>query len=290
MINAVLVFNNNGQPRLTKFYSQLDTATQQSLLSQIFALVSARPASACNFLPLPPLLAPSSNSASPDAPTQITYRHYATLYFILISTSTESPLALLDFIQVFVEALDRLFENVCELDLIFGFETLHAVLRLAKGQKEREKRLIPANPLPLVEALVLLVLVGLLAQGAAGDDEEATQFGQRRLRFISTVSSTSRALMKTTPSSILSDGWRKRATGSFTLLRPPTMPVILTLNITEDSDQSKSAYQATKEELREKQLLGESEKWASNFYAVRQPFAACAQSTANLLFLDCTTT
>ncbi|EXJ61177.1 uncharacterized protein A1O5_11969 [Cladophialophora psammophila CBS 110553] len=130
MINAVLVFNNNGQPRLTKFYSQLDTATQQSLLSQIFNLVSARPASACNFLPLPPLLAPTGTgtNTSPDAPTQITYRHYATLYFILISTSTESPLALLDFIQVFVEALDRLFENVCELDLIFGFETLHAVL------------------------------------------------------------------------------------------------------------------------------------------------------------------
>lgn len=105
-----------------------DTTTQQSLLNQIFSLVSARPASACNFLPLPPLLAPNGSSTSPDAPTQITYRHYATLYFILISTSTESPLALLDFIQVFVEALDRLFENVCELDLIFGFETLHSVL------------------------------------------------------------------------------------------------------------------------------------------------------------------
>lgn len=110
-----------------------DTVTQQSLLSQIFHLVSTRPSSACNFLPLPPLLAPSATasadpSAHSDAPTQITYRHYATLYFILISTSTESPLALLDFIQVFVEALDRLFENVCELDLIFGFETLHAVL------------------------------------------------------------------------------------------------------------------------------------------------------------------
>lgn len=46
----------------------------------------------------------------------------------MISTSTESPLGLLDLIQVFVEALDRLFENVCELDLIFNFETLHAVL------------------------------------------------------------------------------------------------------------------------------------------------------------------
>ncbi|KAA6415040.1 MAG: AP-3 complex subunit sigma [Lasallia pustulata] len=133
MINAVLVFNNSGQPRLTKFYTQLDTSVQQRLISEIFTLVSHRPNSACNFLPLPPLLASSSKSPTPsqphnDTPSLITYRHYATLYFILISTSTESPLALLDLIQVFVEALDRLFENVCELDLIFNFETLHAVL------------------------------------------------------------------------------------------------------------------------------------------------------------------
>ncbi|KAJ9649431.1 Sigma-adaptin 3A [Coniosporium tulheliwenetii] len=89
MINAVLVFNNNGQPRLTKFYTQLDTSVQQRLISEIFTLVANRPNSSCNFLP---------------------------------------PLALLDLIQVFVEALDRLFENVCELDLIFNFETLHATL------------------------------------------------------------------------------------------------------------------------------------------------------------------
>ncbi|PGG99061.1 hypothetical protein AJ79_08695 [Helicocarpus griseus UAMH5409] len=134
MINAVLVFNNSGQPRLTKFYTQLDTQTQQSLIAQIYNLVSQRPSSACNFLPLPPLLAQGASSTSSssasfsDAPSQITYRTYATLSFILISTSTESPLALIDLIQVFVEALDRLFENVCELDLIFGFETMHAVL------------------------------------------------------------------------------------------------------------------------------------------------------------------
>lgn len=40
----------------------------------------------------------------------------------------ESPLALIDLIQVYVESLDKLFENVCELDLIFNFETLHAAL------------------------------------------------------------------------------------------------------------------------------------------------------------------
>ncbi|CAD0084281.1 unnamed protein product, partial [Aureobasidium vineae] len=128
MINAVLVFNNNGQPRLTKFYTQL-----QRLISEIFTLVSARPSSSCNFLPLPPLLAPAQSAGAVsdshnDVPSLVTYRHYATLYFIVISTSTESPLALLDLIQVFVESLDRLFENVCELDLIFNFETLHAVL------------------------------------------------------------------------------------------------------------------------------------------------------------------
>lgn len=81
---------------------------------------------------LPPLLAKASKQSSKeaynDSPSLVTYRHYATLYFIIISTATESPLALLDLIQVFVESLDRLFENVCELDLIFNFETLHATL------------------------------------------------------------------------------------------------------------------------------------------------------------------
>ncbi|KAF2668856.1 Adaptor protein complex sigma subunit [Microthyrium microscopicum] len=132
MINAVLVFNNAGQLRLTKFYTQLDTSVQQRLISEIFTLVSNRPRSACNFLPLPPILAPSSTSNSNathnDTPSLVTYRHYATLYFIVISTSTESPLALLDLIQVFVEALDRMFADVCEFDLIFNFETLHATL------------------------------------------------------------------------------------------------------------------------------------------------------------------
>jgi AP-3 complex subunit sigma len=157
MINAVLVFNNAGQPRLTKFYTQLvssllrplslsrtvlltvssqETSVQQRLISEIFHLVSTRAPGSCNFLPLPPLLRSQSTSTTPqssstphnDVPSLITYRHYATLYFIIISTSTESPLALIDLIQVYVEALDRLFENVCELDLIFNFETLHAAL------------------------------------------------------------------------------------------------------------------------------------------------------------------
>lgn len=111
-----------------------DTSIQQRLISEIFSLVASRTAGSCNFLPLPPLLASSGSSSSSDTsdtsdrPSLVTYRHYATLYFIVISTATESPLALIDLIQVYVESLDRLFENVCELDLIFNFESMHATL------------------------------------------------------------------------------------------------------------------------------------------------------------------
>ena len=48
------------------------------------------------------------------------YRGFATLYFIAICDAAESELGLLDLIQVFVETLDKVFENVCELDIIFN--------------------------------------------------------------------------------------------------------------------------------------------------------------------------
>jgi len=56
------------------------------------------------------------------------YRHYATLYFVFAVDSQESDLGILDLIQVFVEALDKCFENVCELDLIFHSDRVHYVL------------------------------------------------------------------------------------------------------------------------------------------------------------------
>jgi AP-3 complex subunit sigma len=40
----------------------------------------------------------------------------------------ESDLGILDLIQVFVEGLDRCFENVCELDLIFHSDRINYIL------------------------------------------------------------------------------------------------------------------------------------------------------------------
>ncbi|CAD6985402.1 unnamed protein product [Tilletia controversa] len=59
---------------------------------------------------------------------RVIYRHYATLYFVFVVDASESELGILDLIQVFVESLDQMFENVCELDLIFHFDEVHALL------------------------------------------------------------------------------------------------------------------------------------------------------------------
>ncbi|CAG8537793.1 7886_t:CDS:2 [Paraglomus occultum] len=120
MIKSVLIFNNHGRPRLIKFYQQIDVPTQQNLVQEIFQLVSKRPDTVCNFLEGSQMLGGSD--------TRVIYRHYATLYFVFVVDESESELGILDLIQVFVEGLDRCFENVCELDLIFHFEEVHHIL------------------------------------------------------------------------------------------------------------------------------------------------------------------
>ena len=59
---------------------------------------------------------------------KLVYRHYATLFFVFVVTPSESELAILDLIQVLVEVLDRVFENVCELDLIFHMDKVQLIL------------------------------------------------------------------------------------------------------------------------------------------------------------------
>ena len=53
---------------------------------------------------------------------------FVCLYFVFAVDTQESDLGILDLIQVFVEALDKCFENVCELDLIFHSDKVMYVL------------------------------------------------------------------------------------------------------------------------------------------------------------------
>lgn len=56
--------------------------------------------------------------------------------------SSESELGVLDLIHVFVEALDKAFEQVCELDLIFNPDRTYFILdELIQGGMVLETRL-----------------------------------------------------------------------------------------------------------------------------------------------------
>ena len=121
MIKGVIIVNNQGKPRLVKFYqSVISEEKQQQVIRRIFQQVSQRPDSFCNYL----------EGSIPEwgDSTKLIYRHYATLYFVFAVDRQESDLGILDLIQVFVEALDKCFENVCELDLIFHSDRVHYTL------------------------------------------------------------------------------------------------------------------------------------------------------------------
>jgi len=57
MILSVIIFNTAGAARLSKFYTAHPPAGQRALISQIYALVSARPSQGqvCSFLDAPEL-------------------------------------------------------------------------------------------------------------------------------------------------------------------------------------------------------------------------------------------
>lgn len=127
MIKAVLIMNLQGKIRLVHFYEALiKCAEQQELVRKVFKAVSRRGDELCNFI--------DGFSEWPTADTRIVYRRYATLCFIFVVDSSESQLAILDIIQVFVETLDRCFENVCELDLIFHADKVqHVLMEIVMG-------------------------------------------------------------------------------------------------------------------------------------------------------------
>lgn len=119
MIKSIIVINNHGKPRLVKFYERMPQIKQQDWIKRAFTLVSKRADHLCSFV---------EDAAFYGNDTRIIYRHFATLFFIVICDLSESELGILDLIQVMVETLDKNFESVCELDLIFHSPKVHTIL------------------------------------------------------------------------------------------------------------------------------------------------------------------
>ena len=60
---------------------------------------------------------------------RVVYRRYASLFFIVGTDPEEdNELGVLEFIHALVETLDKYFENVCELDIMFNLEKAQFIL------------------------------------------------------------------------------------------------------------------------------------------------------------------
>lgn len=107
-------------------------------MREVFKVISKRDDKLCNFVEGGPW----------GEGTRIVYRHYATLYFIFCVDESESELGILDLIQVFVESLDKCFENVCELDLVFHMDRVRLDMAPLAETRSMRASSVPAahNP------------------------------------------------------------------------------------------------------------------------------------------------
>ncbi|CAH9116127.1 unnamed protein product [Cuscuta epithymum] len=119
MIRAVIMMNNKGKPRIVRFYEYQPMEKQQELIRKIYGVLCSRPENVSNFVKVDSLF---------ESDARLVYKTYATLHVIFIFDNSENELAMLDLMQVFVETLDKCFGNVCELDVVFNFNKVNAIL------------------------------------------------------------------------------------------------------------------------------------------------------------------
>lgn len=165
MIRLVLIQNRQGKSRLSKFYVPYDEEEQVRIKGEVHRLIAPRDQKyQSNFVevsrggemgtmgcwqregaggsererercrahhPLPSRCAwplPPLHSGTQYRNYKIVYRRYAGLFFCVCVDANDNELAYLEAIHFFVEVLDSFFGNVCELDLVFNFYKVYAIL------------------------------------------------------------------------------------------------------------------------------------------------------------------
>ncbi|CAO1617329.1 unnamed protein product [Jaminaea pallidilutea] len=115
MIRLILIQNRQGKSRLAKFYVPYDDDEKTRIKGEIHRLIAPRDQKyQSNFVEF--------------RNYKIVYRRYAGLFFCVCVDANDNELAYLEAIHLFVEVLDSFFGNVCELDLVFNFYKVYAIL------------------------------------------------------------------------------------------------------------------------------------------------------------------
>ncbi|KAI3813531.1 hypothetical protein L1987_18257 [Smallanthus sonchifolius] len=125
MIRAMIVINNQGKPRLSKFYNYTPVEQQQQLIRSIYSVLCLQPENVSNFIEGGSIWVRQKTYFSDS---RLVYKLFATLYFVFVFDSSENELAMFDLIQVYVETLEKCFSNVCELDIVLNYSKIHTIL------------------------------------------------------------------------------------------------------------------------------------------------------------------
>jgi len=131
MIRFILLQNRAGKTRLAKYYTPLDEADRRRLEALVHRTVVGRDPRHANVADLPSFAFKNGGggtAAGGGGGQKVVYRRYAGLFFVLALDRSDSELAALEAVHLFVEVLDHYFANVCELDLVFNFHKVYAIL------------------------------------------------------------------------------------------------------------------------------------------------------------------
>lgn|SRR3990167_8411091 len=114
MIRFILAMNVYGKVRLSRWYVNYSDSDKQRLTTELNRQLVSRGSKFTNFIEF--------------RNYKIVYRRFKALYIAICIDVTDNELAYLEFVQLFVEVLDNYFGEVKELDLIFSFNTVYAIL------------------------------------------------------------------------------------------------------------------------------------------------------------------
>jgi len=114
-IKFVLMVNKQGQTRLASYFEWLPIQERVALETEIIRRCLLRTEFQCSFLEYRGF--------------KVVYRRYASLFFVVaVDNDEENELAILEFIHSLVETMDKYFESVCELDIMFHLEKAHYIV------------------------------------------------------------------------------------------------------------------------------------------------------------------
>eukprot|EP01100_Stratorugosa_tubuloviscum_P010449 TRINITY_DN4483_c0_g1_i1.p1 TRINITY_DN4483_c0_g1~~TRINITY_DN4483_c0_g1_i1.p1 ORF type:complete len:151 (-),score=58.61 TRINITY_DN4483_c0_g1_i1:141-593(-) len=122
MLHYLLVQNRQGKTRLSKWFVSYDEHEKRKVASEIHQLISGRENK------FNTKVAQKFSNFVEFRTHKIVYRRYAGLFFCLCVDVDDNELACLEAIHLFVEVLDAYFGNVCELDLVFNFHKVYAIV------------------------------------------------------------------------------------------------------------------------------------------------------------------